>query len=64
MVSVAVPASIEIDRNRSYLALVTTSATTVTISGGEPFVVDGIWAPIPAPINAIAFSGAGTLITG
>ena len=64
MVAVALPASIPVNANRKFLTLVTTAATTVTISGGASFIVDGVWAPIPAPLNDIAFAGAGTLITG
>ena len=54
------------ESSRTYLALVTTAITTVTISSGEPFAVaaNSVWAPIPAPINAIEFSGTATLITG
>ena len=54
------------DPSRKYLCVVATADVTVTISGGTPFTVpaDTQWAPIPAPINDIAFTGTGTLITG
>ncbi len=65
MVSTAL-ATIAFDKDRRYLAVIASTEVTVTISGGEPFVlpVGGIWSPIPAPINDIVFVGSGTLILG
>ena len=66
MVSVAIPASIPANPQRRYIAVVAATAVVVTISGGEPFTVASgtVWAPIPACINDLAFTGSGTLITG
>lgn len=66
MVSVAIPASIPSDSGRRYIAVIPNGTVTITISGGEPFdvVAPGVWAPIPACINDIAFTGTGTLVTG
>lgn len=54
------------NKDRRYLAVVATTAVVVTISGGEPFelAIGGVWAPLPAPINDITFTGTGTLILG
>ena len=54
------------DKDRRYLAVTATTSVTVTISGGEPFTIAalGVWAPVPAPINDIVFTGTGTLIIG
>lgn len=59
-------ASIPHDKNRRYLAVIATNTVTVTISGGEPFTIaaEGVWSPLPAPINDIVFTGTGTLILG
>ena len=58
--------ALDFNPNRAYLAVVASGVVTVTISGGEPFdIQDGeVWAPIPAPMNDITFSGTGTLIVG
>lgn len=66
MVAAALPASIPANPHRRYIAVVASADVTVTISGGEPFTIASgtVWAPIPACINDLAFSGAGTLITG
>ena len=68
MVSVAVATTLDLPfaSGRQYLAYVPTADTTITIGGGAPFTlaVGQVWSPVPAPINDIAFSGAGTLITG
>ena len=54
------------DPNRTYLCVVAEGDVGVTISGGQPFTVPAgtHWAPIPAPMNDIAFTGTGTLIVG
>ncbi len=56
--------NLEVDKNRRYLAVVATADVTVTLSGGEPFVVVAgtVWSPIPCPINDMTLSGTGTLI--
>lgn len=52
--------------HRTYLAVIATAITTVTISGGTPFSIPagGVWAPIPAPINDMVIAGAGTIVEG
>lgn len=66
MVSVALPASIEANPARRYIAVVPADTVTITISGGAPFSITApaVWAPIPACINDIEFTGSGTLVTG
>lgn len=66
MTAIAIPGSIPRDMHRTYLSIFATSDVTVTISSGNPFVIkaDTQWGPQPAPMNDIAFSGNGTLITG
>ena len=68
MEAVAISGTVAIPFNsgRTYLALVCTADTTVTIISGEPFVVSAasVWSPMPAPINDISFTGAATRVTG
>lgn len=65
MVAVALPASITSDKDRTYLMIHAATAVTVTISGGASFAIaaNEKWEPRIAPINAIAFTGTGTLVT-
>lgn len=61
------PLSIPFDKERAYLSIRATAATTITfVSSGVSFVLSAgeVWAPIPSPINAFTVSGAGTVITG
>lgn len=66
MASTALPASIPFNADRRYLAVIATSPVTVTIAGGTPFGLDtgSVWAPIPACMNDIAFTGNGVLVLG
>lgn len=57
--------SLPFDPHRTYLCVIAIgSQVEITISGGTPFSIpDGEqWAPIPAPMNALTFTGSGTLI--
>ena len=60
------PVVLPLDGNRAYLCLIATGDTTVTFSNGVYFIVKAghVWAPMPAAINAMTLSGAGTLLTG
>lgn len=51
------------DKHRRYLVVLAITDVTVTLSNGEPFTVaeGSSWAPIPAPINDITFTGSGVL---
>ena len=59
-------ANLPFNQNRRYLAVVAIVDVTVTISGGEPFILvaGSVWSPIPAPINDIVLAGTGTMIVG
>lgn len=61
-----VPFVMAVDKDRSYLSVICTADTTVTFSNGVAFIVKAgqVLAPIPAPINAITLSGAGTILVG
>lgn len=54
------------DKGRKHLTVIPTTQVTVTISNGTPFTLDvgNVWAPYPAPLNDIVFTGTGTMITG
>ena len=59
-------ANLPFDANRTYLFIVVTDDTNVTISGGASFLIPagGHWNPTPAPMNAIEFDTVlGTMIT-
>ena len=64
----AVSGTVNLSTNpsRTYLAIVPTAPVSVTIGDGASFTLAAgvVWAPIPAPINAIEFVGTATLITG
>ncbi len=51
------------DKDRRYLSVLAITDVTVTLSNGEPFTVvaGSSWAPIPAPINDMDFTGSGVL---
>ena len=60
------PLAMPVDKDRSYLSVICTADTSVTFSNGVAFIVKAgmVWAPIPAPINAITLSGTGTVLVG
>jgi len=51
------------DKHRGYLVVLAITDVTVTLSNGEPFTIaaGSSWAPIPAPINDMDFTGSGIL---
>ena len=59
-------ADLAFDKDRRYLAVVATADVTVTLSGGEPFIIvaGSVWSPVPAPINDMTLVGTGTMIVG
>lgn len=60
------PLVLQVGKERSYLSVICTADTSVTFSNGVAFIIKAgnVWAPIPAPINAITLSGTGTVLVG
>ena len=66
-ISAGTVTSLQQDKGRAYLAVVATADTLITFTDdavGFTLLAGHVWAPIPSPINALTFSGEGTLITG
>lgn len=58
--------SLPFNGERRYLSVIATTEVEITIAGGTPFIIaaGSNWSPIPAPMNAISFTGSGTMVTG